>query len=121
MMTEKRLCKKCGVEKDLQYFYKRRNNKHCIEKATGSCKHCLGIKNPDKITFNKTIEVKPTKKELSAFVHEMEIKLGHFDFVDSLRLINIFTQQYGLVFTSFSIEEELMYMWEKLKNEIRKK
>lgn len=120
-MTETRLCKKCGVEKELRYFYKRKNNKYSVEKATGSCKHCLGIKNPDKITTQKTTEVKPTKKQLSAFIREMEAKRGQFDFVDSLRLINIFTQQYGIVFTNFTIEEELMYMWEKLKDENRKK
>lgn len=120
MTIEMRLCKKCGVEKELKYFYKRKN-KYDIEKPTGSCKSCLGIKNPDKITTHKTIEEKPTKKQLSAFIREMEAKRGQFDFVDSLRLINIFTQQYGIVFTNFTIEEELMYMWEKLKDENRKK
>jgi hypothetical protein len=110
-----KFCNKCEEIKELRYFYSR-TDKYGRVRYGYTCKSCLGVKNPERITKQKTIEVKPTKKEIKSFVKEMSDKGGYFDFVDSLRLIDLFTRQNGIVFTNFSIEDELMYMWEELKS-----
>lgn len=120
METKKILCKKCDRLLDTKYFYFRRNEFGKV-KYIPRCKACYGVKNPDKVRTTLPPEEKPKKKEVSSFINEMEIKGGSFDFVDSLRLVDIFTRQFGIINTSFTVEEELMYMWEKMKEVNRKK
>ena len=108
-------CKRCSRELDLRFYYSRRD-KVGKERYDNICKYCLGIKNPEKIRPKDNKEEKPSVKELMAFIDEMKRKNGYFDFIDSLRLVDIFTRQNGIVFTTFSIEDELVWMWEELKD-----
>jgi len=115
-----KVCKKCEEQRELKYFYCRRD-KHGREKHTNICKWCLGVKNPDRKHKFKTEDKKPSKNEMMAFIDEMSKKHGYFDFVDCLRLVDIFTRQNGIVFTTLSMEDELMWMWEELKDKNGKK
>jgi hypothetical protein len=115
-----KICNKCEQQRELKYFYCKRD-KHGREKYINICKWCLGVKNPDKKLKFKTEDKKPSKKEMMDFIDEMNYKSGYFDFVDCLRLVDIFTRQNGIVHTTLSTEHELMYMWEELKHKMRKK
>ena len=108
-------CKKCLDLKEEKYFYKNKDNTY---KKT--CKWCLGVKNPDKKNKKRIIKYtidtkKPSKKELVSFINEMNYKCGYFDFLDCLRLVDIFTRKNGIISTKLSMEDELMYMWLELK------
>lgn len=111
---EKITCKNCKKELEKKYFYTRKD-KHDRDKIIKRCKWCYGVKNPEKVRVYVPSDEKPEKIEIIKFITEMNNKKANFNFVDSLRLIDIFTRQYGVIYTSLPVEDELMYMWEKMK------
>jgi|688.fasta_scaffold87208_7 hypothetical protein len=113
-MRNSKVCKICDKDLPLHLFYQIKDVYGNV-RHRARCKICLGIKKFDKITVKKTPDVLPKKSEVKSFIDEMNNKGGQFDFVDSLRLVDIFTRQYGIVWTNFSIEDELLYMWERMK------
>jgi hypothetical protein len=55
------------------------------------------------------------------FIEYIENKRGWVDLIDILNLISIYTDEYGLLKTNLSIENELIYMYNKLKEDNIKK
>lgn len=114
-MMNNKVCKVCDNILPIHHFYYNKGGDGKY-RYSARCKSCLGIKNPDKVVRQHTkAEKQPTKKEINRFIDEMKKKSSYFDFVDSLRLIDIFTRQFGIVFTSLPVEQELLYMWESIK------
>lgn len=111
-------CSNCKFELDEMFFYgrKRADGKY---KADGKCKFCLGVKNPYKRSKKKPIykdEPEPSSRELNDFIIEMKRKNAQFSFVDCLRLVDLFVRKEGVIFTTLTMEDELLWMWETLKN-----
>ena len=55
-------------------------------------------------------------KELQMFINKVNIKKGWIDYIDAFRLVNLYTNCYGVLSTTLSIEDELVYMWNKINN-----
>jgi len=55
------------------------------------------------------------------FVEKVNKQSGWIDTLDAFCLIHFFTERFGVVYTELSIEDELMYMWERLKLELQPK
>lgn len=55
-----------------------------------------------------------TEKE---FIDKVNKQRGWVDTVDAFLLVHFFTQRFGIIYTDLSIEDELIYMWEKLKSD----
>ena len=55
-------------------------------------------------------------KELQMFINKVNIRGGWIDYIDAFRLINIYTNNYGILSTTLSVEDELLIMWDKINN-----
>lgn len=55
-------------------------------------------------------------KELQMFINKVNIRGGWIDYIDAFRLINIYTNNYGVLSTTLSVEDELLIMWDKINN-----
>jgi len=118
-------CKKCERYLDRKYFYSKivylkggRNKIGGLEKRVliKPCKFCHGTKKSgERVAYPPNEKEKPLKKEINAFIKDMKSKSGYFDFIDCLRLIDIYTRQFGVVWTTMLPEDEMLLMWEKLK------
>lgn len=51
------------------------------------------------------------------FIQKVNKQRGWIDELDAYRLVSIFTDNFGVIYTELPIEMELLYMWEKL-NEV---
>jgi hypothetical protein len=49
------------------------------------------------------------------FIEKVKRQGGWVDIVDVYRLIDLYTERFGILFTELSIEDELMYMWIKIQ------
>lgn len=58
---------------------------------------------------------KKNGKKIKAFIIEMENKDHLFDVVDSLRLIDLYTTEYGVLWSGLQPEAELTYMYQEIK------
>lgn len=55
-----------------------------------------------------------TEKE---FIDKVKGQRGWVDTVDAFLLVHFFTQRFGIIYTDLSIEDELIYMWEKMNSD----
>jgi hypothetical protein len=53
-----------------------------------------------------------TKEDL---LKKIEKQVGYIDAVDAFRLISLYTDEFGILKTKLSIEDELIYMYMKLR------
>lgn len=53
--------------------------------------------------------------EEKEFIEDVKRKSGYIDYIDAFKLIHLFTEKYGVIYTELSIEDELIYMWIKLQ------
>lgn len=51
------------------------------------------------------------------FIEKVERQRGWVDLIDIYRLIHFFTEKWGVEITNLPIEDELMYMWMKLRED----
>jgi hypothetical protein len=51
------------------------------------------------------------------FIEKVKKQSGYIGVLDAWRLIHFFTNKWGVFYTEFSIEDELVYMWLKLQEE----
>jgi hypothetical protein len=131
---EVRKCKGCSEEKPLDDFYRTKiKGKEYIRWNCTTC-HNAGIKTkyvskkkekPKKVKRVDVIKIRREKERLERLSFENEVRLfinemdarkrGYFDVVDIYRLIHYYTELKGVIYTDLSIEDELMMMWEELK------
>lgn len=60
----------------------------------------------------KKIKKKMKKEEL---INKIERQAGYIDALDAYRLISLYTDEFGILKTKLSVEDELIYMYMKLK------
>lgn len=53
-------------------------------------------------------------KELKMFINKVNSRKGWIDYIDAFRLVNIYTNAYGILSTTLPVEDELIYMWHKI-------
>ncbi len=56
------------------------------------------------------------KEEL---LEKIERQAGYIDVIDAYRLISVYTDEFGILKTTLSVEDELIYMYMKLKGDSR--
>lgn len=52
------------------------------------------------------------------FIEKINRQRGWADVIDLYMLIHIYTDEFGILYTDLKIEDELIYMWEKI-NEVK--
>lgn len=130
------ICKKCGIDKDQSeyqlYEYKGREyrRKECItcfkigrknyymnntEKFKEAKIRCNLKKGVVKKRLPK--EVYLTGNDIDSFIKKIKRQAGYADVVDVYRLTHIYTFIYGIKFhENVSVEDQLILMWEELKD-----
>jgi hypothetical protein len=122
-------CSETKTENDFRYSEK--NN--TIYFNTGKCKQCLSIgKNayyktllPLDITgkiirfFGQSVqEERPDlKRDIYLLLKKIELNKGQVDETDCVKLLSLYTEKYGEKITKLDREYEMLYYYEKLKED----
>jgi hypothetical protein len=109
-LVEKRVCKKCGVEKDLNDFYVRYKGGQSFY-----LKKCNECNNAPKKVYSFT-EVKDIDKDIKSFIECVNKQGGWINEVEAFKLVSLYVDKFGIkCYDRLSIEDELCLMWEELK------
>jgi len=109
-LVEVKVCKKCGVEKDLQDYYVKYNSG--VGHYLKTCKEC---KNAPKKVYSFT-KVKDIDSDIKLFIERVNRQGGYIDEIDAFRLLSLYVDKFGVkYYDDLSIEDELCLMWEDLK------
>ena len=60
------------------------------------------------------------EKEVNSFIKKVNSRNGYIDYIDAFRLVHIYTNMYGVLWTTLSIEDELILMWDRINKPITK-
>lgn len=108
-------CSKCKIDKELDFYY-------VSNKST--CKDCILImakehrhkKKRYKSVLKKN-DILILEEKRKSFIEEIKRKALYVDYVDAFRMVDIFTDIYGVINTNLEIEDELIWMWSKINLE----
>lgn len=102
-------CKMCDVDK---YYYEKYNlSRKKKYKKRGEVKEKEISKAELARIFREKIE-----SEIREFIKEMNDKSLIFNAVDTLRLISLYTDRFGVFRKEMTIGEELRFMWKKIND-----
>jgi hypothetical protein len=104
---EKRVCKKCRVEKDIKEFYieYKNGNNYYLKK----CKLC-------KENSKKVCSINNIDNDIKLFIESVNKQNGWINEIDAFRLLSLYVDKFGVkYYDNLNIEDELCLMWEELK------
>lgn len=105
LVMNKFYCKECGKETP------KGRKKYCSNKCQYYYRNNIQVK--DEIFSKK--EIDRFRKQLYFFLIDLEKKNYLIDFIDALRIVDLYTIFYGVRYTKLDMEGELIYMVDKLK------
>jgi len=125
-------CNKCGGVKTLQkrkyvnkgvvnvyeYYY---CNACIAEKARNVRKGIKFLKVKTAALVERKRILKPADElnlNIKEFVCDVERKRLYVDVVDCYKLISLFVDRFGIQYPNLSTEDELVWMWEKLRESV---
>lgn len=120
-----RACKICNRILEDGMFYRNQHYKNkageIVSYRKKVCKNCKGVKKARITEHPRPIVIKEKWLDVNTpnFIKQMT-KKDSFGAIDCLKLVHHFTNEFGIVYTQFTMEDELCYMWGKLLEKNKK-
>ena len=94
-------------------MYYRKNKCRVCLKAEGKVKD---EKRNSKILIEDTFNLEPINDRLENLIADIEMKRGYADIIDCYKVIDVYVDIFGVEYTELKTEDEVMYMYTKLKH-----